>query len=109
QQLLAQIGRGVDQHPRDPRRLLALDQQRGAAATVFRVVWIAGAPAERRPRDTHRGATSQNCEFQRHAASAAAGRGTLENSRKKFPVVPAAASSGLMPRAAASMRAVPPT
>ena len=49
-QLLAQVGRGIDHDPRGAVRAGALDQQRAAAAAVFWIVGIAGAPAERRAR-----------------------------------------------------------
>ena len=52
EELLAQVGRRVDQHPREPAVAAApLDEQRRAPAAVLRIVRIAHAPAQRRPRD----------------------------------------------------------
>ena len=52
EELLAQLGRRVDQHPREPAAVAApLNEQRGAPAAVLRIVRIAHAPAQRRPRD----------------------------------------------------------
>ena len=47
----------------------ALDQQRAAAAAVFRIVGIAGAPAERRTRHAGGGAAAEDRQRQRHAAA----------------------------------------
>ena len=64
EQLLAQIGRGVDQDAGDARqRIVPLDQKRAAPAAVFRIVGIAGAPAQRRPRHAAGGAAAENGEF----------------------------------------------
>ncbi len=49
-QLLAQIGRGVDHDAGDAVAGTLLHQQRTAAAAVFGIVGIAAAPAERRAR-----------------------------------------------------------
>ena len=70
-QLLAQIGRGVDHDPRGAVRARALDQQRAAAAAVFRIVGIAGAPAERRARHAGGGTAAEDRQRQRHAALSA--------------------------------------
>ena len=70
EQLLAQIRRGVDQDPRDAAGIATLDQERRAAAAVFRIVGIAGAPAQRRPRHAAGRSAAENGEFQRHAAGA---------------------------------------
>ncbi len=51
QQLLAQVGRRIDQDAGHAAAFAALDQQRGAAAAVLGIAGIADAPAERRPRD----------------------------------------------------------
>ena len=99
-QLLAQIGRGVDHDPRGAVGARALDQQRAAAAAIFRVVGIAGAPAERRARHAGRGTAAEDRQCQRHAA--AFGAGTLENRRKKFSVVCREISSSETPRVSAS-------
>src|SRR6185312_10635306 len=104
-QLLAQIGRCIDENAGNAARAAPLDQERGAAPAVLRIVRIARAPAQRRTRHAARGSAAQNCEFQRHAA-AAAGRGTLANNRKKFSVVCRAISSNDTPRASASTLAV---
>ena len=84
-QLLAQIGRGVDDDPRRPLLRRPLGEQGAAAAAVFRIAGIAGAPAERGTRHAGRGSAAEDCQAQRHAADSA--EGTLENSRKKFSVV----------------------
>ncbi len=120
EQLLAKVGRGVDQNPGDAVRTVPFDQQRGAPPPVFRIVRVAGAPAERRPRHAHRRPAAQNREFHRHANFADAdcvnlsaatagpgeGLGTLLNSRKKFSVVWRAISASLTPRTSASTLAV---
>ena len=99
-QLLAQVGRGVDHDPRGAVRARALDQQRAAAAAVLRIVGIAGAPAERRARYAGGGAAAEDRQRHRHAA--AFGAGTFENSRKKFSVVCREISSSETPRVSAS-------
>src|ERR1700722_20367523 len=106
-QLLAQIGRGVDQDPGEAVIPAALDQQRAAAAAVFRVVGIAGAPAERRTRNAGRGSGTENGQGQRHADASA--NGTFENSRKKFSVVWREISSSETPRVSASTLAISTT
>ena len=95
EQLLAQVGRGVDQDPASCRRAVAaLDQQRAAAAAVLRVVRIAGAPAERRPRHAAGGAAAENCKASASCRSRLRVRAApLQNSRKKFSVVWRAISS----------------
>ena len=98
-QLLAQIGRGVDHDPCGAVRARTLDQQRAAAAAVFWIVGIAGAPAESRARHAGGGAAAQDCQCHRHAA--AFGAGTFENSRKKFSVVCRDISSSETPRVSA--------
>ena len=70
EKLLAQIGRGIDQDPGDAAGVMTLDQKRRAAAAVFRIVGIAGAPTQRRPRHAGGGPAAENGEFQRHAAGA---------------------------------------
>src|SRR4051812_49934938 len=50
EQLLAEIRRRVDQDASDASAGAALDQKRGAAPAVLRIVWIAVAPAECRAR-----------------------------------------------------------
>src|SRR5579871_415951 len=98
-QLLAQIGRSVDDDGGLAVLRGSLDQQRTAPATIFRICRIALAPAERRAWHTRRGAAAHDGQRQRHALS---GRGTLENRRKKFSVVCRDNSSNEMPRASAS-------
>jgi len=46
-QLLAQVGRGIDHDPRHAAISGPLDQQRAAAAAVFRIIWVAFSPTER--------------------------------------------------------------
>jgi len=50
EQLLAQIGRRIDQDAGDAGAGAALDQKRGAAPTVLGIVRIAVTPAKRRTR-----------------------------------------------------------
>ena len=82
--------------PSGPRRSTRSEH---AAAAVLRVVRIAGAPAERRPRHAAGRAAAEDGEAQRHATRLRRrwllprGRGTLVNSRKKFSVVWRAISS----------------
>ncbi len=106
-QLLAQIGRGVDQDPRHAAIGSPLGQQRAAAAAVFRIVGIAGAPAERRTRNAGRGSAAEDRQRQRHAVASAGG--TLLNSRKKFSVVWREISSSETPRVSASTLATSTT
>ena len=79
EKLLAQIGRGVHQHAREPlpslprlrgrgRLGVPLDQERGAPAPVLRVFRIAVTPAQSRPRHAAGRATAENGDFQGHAA-----------------------------------------
>src|SRR5262249_42508502 len=98
-QLLAQIGRGVDQHG----LAAALDQQRGAAPAVARVRRVAGAPigTDRR----HAGRRTAAEERRLHGAGGTA----LAKSRKKFAVVAAASASGVTPFSAATKAAVAAT
>ncbi len=98
EQLLAQIRRGVDQHAGRAAGRFALDQQRAAAAAVFRIVRIAGAPAERRPRHAARRAAAENREAS-GVMRRGVRRGTFENRRKKLSVVCRAISSAETPRA----------
>src|SRR5215475_14457365 len=98
-QLLAQIGRGVDHDPRRTVRAGPFDQKRATAAAILGILGIAGAPAERRTGDAGGGAAAKDRERQCHAAMAA---GTFENRRKKFSVVCREISSSETPRASAS-------
>ncbi len=98
-QLLAQIGRGVDHDPRGAVRAVTLDQQRAAASAVFWIVGIARAPAERRAWHARRGAAAEDRQRHRHAT--AFGAGTFEKSRKKFSVVCRDISSSETPRVSA--------
>src|SRR5207237_3262075 len=90
----------IDHDPCGAVGARALDQQRAAAAAVFWIVGIAGAPAERRARHACRGAAAEDCQRHRHAT--AFGAGTLENRRKKFSVVCREISSRETARVAAS-------
>ena len=98
-QLLAQVGRGVDHDPRRALPVGLFDHQRAAAAAVFGIVGIAGAPAERGARDAGRRAAAEDCQCQTHAAT---GCGTFENRRKKFSDVWREISSSETPRVSAS-------
>ena len=70
-QLLAQIGRGIDHDPRDAVIRCPLGEQRTAAAAVFRIVGIACAPAQRRTRNAGGGSAAENGQGQRHATASA--------------------------------------
>ena len=61
-QLLAQVGRGVDQDTRDSAFPRALDEQRAAAAAVFRIFGVARTPAERGTRNAGGGSAAENCK-----------------------------------------------
>src|SRR6267142_1638339 len=106
-QLFAQVGRGIDHDPRDPAIASPLDEQRATAAAVFRIIGIAGAPAERGTRHAGRGSATEDCQRQRHAVASAGG--TFENSRKKFSVVWREISSNETPRVSASTLATSTT
>ena len=106
-QLLAQVGRGVDHDPRHAAIPGSLDQQRAAAAAVLRIAGIARAPAERRTGNAGRRSAAENGQGQRHAVDS--GAGTLENSRKKFSVVWREISSSETPRVSASTLAISTT
>ena len=106
-QLLAQIRRGIDHDPRGAAFRRPLDQQGAAAAAVFRIARIAGAPAQRRPRHAGRRSAAENGQRQRHAAAFAGG--TLLNRRKKFSVVWRDISSSETPRVSASTFAISTT
>src|ERR1700722_2389935 len=99
-QLLAQVGRGVDHDPRHALIGGPLGEQRAAAAAIFRVGGIARPPPERRTGNTGRGPAAEDRQPHRHAA--AFGAGTLSNRRKKFSVVWREISSSETPRASAS-------
>src|SRR5262249_31780963 len=86
-QLLAQIGRRVDQ----THRAGALDQYRRAAPAVAWVSGIAAPPTRSDRRHAPGGAAAEDRVF--HAA----GRRALRNSRKKLSVVASASASGSMP------------
>src|SRR6185437_953931 len=96
-QLLAQIGRRVDEN----RRAVMLDEQRAAAAPVLRLRGIAGAPIIADERHPAGAAAAEDADF--HAAS---GRRALSNRRKKFSVVRAASAASGSPRSSASSAAV---
>jgi hypothetical protein len=79
QALVAQIGRGIDQHLRRP----LLQEDRAALAPVARLV---GA-ADRAVAADHRHAGGRAAAEHGHAHGAAAGGAALRKSRKKFSVV----------------------
>src|SRR3984885_5662753 len=107
-QLLAQIGRGIDHDPRDAAIRCPFGKQRAAAAAVPGIVGIASTPTQRRARDAGGGSAAENRQGQRHAA-AFAGGGTLLNKRKKFAVVWSDISCSETPRASASTLAISTT
>src|SRR5258705_12857895 len=106
-QLLAQIGRGVDHDPRHSAIPAALGEQRAAAAAGFWIVGIARTPTERGAGNPGRGSAAQNRQGQRHAISFAGG--TLENRRKKFSVVCREICSSESARISASTLAISTT
>ena len=92
EQLLAKVGRGVDQHGGRALGARPLDQQRAAPPPILRIGRIARAPMIADARHAARRAAAENGELQRHAALSGAfraERGTFLNSRKKFSVVSA--------------------
>jgi hypothetical protein len=66
EELLAQVGRGVDQNRCSPARAHPFDQERAAPSPVFRIAWIAGAPAKRRARHPSGRSASENSKSQSH-------------------------------------------
>ena len=68
EKLLAQIRRRIDQHARDAAFAFPFNQDRGAAAPVFRICRIAIAPAQSRPGHAAGRAAAENGDFQRHLA-----------------------------------------
>jgi hypothetical protein len=105
-QLLAQVGRGVDHDARRAVGAGPLDHQRAAAPAVLGVARIARTPAESRPGNAGGRAAAENCQCQTHAAT---GCGTFENKRKKFSVVWRDISSSETPRVSASTLATSTT
>ena len=77
EKLLAQVGRSVDENGRSAARTNAFYKQRAAAATIFRIVRIALAPALADARYAAGGAAAKNGELHRHAVAV----GTFENKR----------------------------
>src|SRR3981081_2274122 len=106
-QLLAQIGRGIDHDSRDPVVRCPLGEQRATAAAVFRIVGIACPPTERGTRNAGRGSAAENCQGQCHSISC--GGGTWLNRRKKSAVVGREISSKETPRVSASTLAISTT
>ena len=101
EQLLAQIGRGIDQHAA-PR----FDQQRAAAAPVARVGRIAASPIRADRRHPRGGAAAEHGHF--HAGQARrAGLG--EQPEEIVAWSPRPARSGSMPLSAATAAAVAAT
>ena len=97
EQLLAQVGRGIDQQPVAG---LALDQDRHTGAAIFGLGRVAFAPIIADPR--HPGRRSRTEHQQLHSPA-------LVNKRLKLRVVTAARCSGVTPRKAATNRAVSAT
>src|SRR5262249_15982922 len=102
------VGRGIDQHRRLTGARLAPHQKGAARAPVLRIVRVAGAPVAGivRPAEARHAARRSAAEDGRFENGAHAGRCTLVKRRKKFSVVTAASSSGVMPLSTASMAAV---
>ena len=84
--LFAQVRAGVDQNTGRAPLPGLLDQQTTAPPPVLWIIRIARAPAGSRTRHAAGGSAAKDREAQAHAATLA-GRGTLENRRKKFSVV----------------------
>ena len=63
EQLLAQIGRCVDENACDAFGSPALDQERGPPPAIFRIVRIAVAPAQSGSRHAAGRAAAENGEF----------------------------------------------
>src|SRR5262249_12579889 len=110
EKLLAQIGRGVDQHPGDASPVAPFHQERRPPPPVYGVARIARPPAQRGAWTATRGTGAEDREARRHAArrqaragwvsrsAPAACGGTLRKRRKKFSLVCRAISSGETPR-----------
>src|SRR6185295_6312087 len=101
EQLLAQIRRGIDEQRGSARAGGFFDQDRAAAAAVFRIIRIARAPALPDARNAAGGAAAEDGDGERHQTGA-----TLENRRKKLAVVILAMASADTPRVSARTRAV---
>jgi hypothetical protein len=107
EQLLAQVGRGVDQDGCLPALVEALHQHGTAAAGVARLVRVAIAPMAAEARHTAGGAAAEDGEAQlRHAQAAFVPAAARVNSRSKFAVVAAANSASVTPKTSAPTRAV---
>ncbi len=108
EQLLAEVGRSVDQHIGGPLAALPLHQHRAAAAAVLGVRRIARAPMIADTWHAARRAAAENGELQCHAVDWPRNRdaGTFLNRRAKLAVVAAAISASLKPRTAARRAAV---
>src|SRR4051812_19197763 len=121
EQLLAQVGRGIDQDPGDACAVAPFYQQRGASAPVPGIARIADAPAQCRARNAAggpeprmvtlavMGARTQTGAECLSSSTAAACGGTLRNRRKKLSLVWRAMVSSDTPRASASTLAVSTT
>ena len=120
EKLLAQIRRSVSiQAPRDAVAAVPLDQKRRSPAAILRIVRIAHAPAQRRPRHARgREPAAENGEqFQRHAADVSSGptcpqayvragrpRHFAEQAERNFPDVCCARSRQITKRRSVSAR-----
>ncbi len=118
-QLLAQIGRGVDQHRCRAIGAEALEEHRAAAAAVLRVRRIAGPPPLRDPRHAAGRAAAQNGQSQRQCGDYCLRRlrrlalppasGSLRKTACVLARVASASASGVIPRASATTAAVETT
>ena len=96
-QLVAHVGRCIDQH----RGLLAfvliplLDEQRATTATVARLPGVAGTPVIADARDAARRTATENGGAEFHDGNTAS-RGTREKRRRKFSDVCSASSPPVM-------------
>ena len=97
EQLLAQVGRGID---KQPRAILAFDQDRDPRAAVLRFPRIAFAPVVADPGNPRRGARTEDDQL--HVPA-------FVNSERKLRVVFPASVSTLSPRRFATKAAVSAT
>ncbi|OIQ73337.1 hypothetical protein GALL_450290 [mine drainage metagenome] len=105
-QLVAHVGRGVDQHAGGARVGVTLDQQRAAAAAVFRVGRVASAPIAANAGHAAGGAATEDGEAEIGHQAAALHWAALANRRLKLAVVCAAKSSRDRPNRSAPVLAV---
>ena len=99
QELLSEIRRGIDQNG----RAVLLDQDRSPAASVARIIGVAGAPIATNSRHAPGWSAAENGHFHE---TIAAGRFALLKRRKKFSLVARPSSSTETPLSSATFAAV---